>query len=208
MNSPADRSPSELPTLAPHNGPPVARSAAGLLALLRQDQRLRWKRGERPRVEDYLERHPELRADADAVLDLAYAEFVLREEAGEAPAADEYCRRFPAQAPALGRQLDLHHALAAPASQSSLPAEQGSEASTLAPPAAAACETGILPPMPARYAAASETQPPSNGTWPPVDSTPRKWATVPGYEILGELGQGGWASSTRHARCSWIARWL
>jgi hypothetical protein len=58
---------------------PAGVSVGGLLALLRQDQRLRWRRGERPRVEDYLARYPALR-DADAVLDLAYAEFVLREE--------------------------------------------------------------------------------------------------------------------------------
>src|SRR5205823_23758 len=97
-----DHPPSNVPTL------PIADiSVAGLLALLRQDQRLRWRRGERPRVEDYLDRYPALWADGDAVLDLAYAEFVLREELGETPDAEGYLARFAEHDEALRRQLSL-----------------------------------------------------------------------------------------------------
>src|SRR5262245_19616421 len=107
MTAPQDFPNSQAPTL-----PPADVSAAGLAALLRQDQRRRWLRGERVPVEDYLERYPALRADADAVLELAYAEFALREELGEAPAAGEYLAPFPGQADTLRRQFELHRALA------------------------------------------------------------------------------------------------
>ena len=36
-------------------------SPAGLAVLLHQDQRRRWRAGNRPRVEDYLQRWPDLR---------------------------------------------------------------------------------------------------------------------------------------------------
>jgi len=49
--------------------------------------------------------------DAEAVLDLVYAEFLLREELGERPDADEYVRRFPQYGDALRRQFRLHAAL-------------------------------------------------------------------------------------------------
>ena len=41
-----------------------------------------WHRGERPTVEDYLARHPTLRADAEAVVDLIYQEYVIRRRVG------------------------------------------------------------------------------------------------------------------------------
>jgi hypothetical protein len=88
----------------------AAPGPAGLLALLRRDQRERWLRGERVPAEWYLEQHPGLAADPEAVLDLAYVEFVLREEVGEAPSEEEYLARFPQHAEALRRQLELHGA--------------------------------------------------------------------------------------------------
>src|SRR4051812_2280555 len=83
------------------------------VSLLRDDQRGRWRRGERPTVESYLERRPELRDDPEGLLDLIYNEVVLREEAGEAPRLEEYLGRFPAFRDELRLQFQVHKALEA-----------------------------------------------------------------------------------------------
>jgi WD40 repeat protein/tRNA A-37 threonylcarbamoyl transferase component Bud32 len=161
--------------------PPGERSAAALAELLRQDQRSCWLLGRRVTVEDYLARHPELAADAAAVLDLICGEFVLRRQMGEQPTTQEYATRFPQYAPLLGHQPELHQALSEPP---------------------ASCPTSrITDPPPDDEAAAAETiiQP------QPSDPVTREWqlagaapagggepaAIVGDYEILGELGHGG-----------------
>ena len=65
---------------------------------LLEDQRKRWRSGERTPVEAYLERRPKLGENENLVLDLIYNEVLLREELQEAPHADEYVRRFPQHA--------------------------------------------------------------------------------------------------------------
>src|SRR5512138_2240081 len=69
--------------------------AGPLLPLLLEDQRRRWRLGERALVETYLAQHPALRDDTDRLLDLIYNEVLLRERAGEAPQLAEYLGRFP-----------------------------------------------------------------------------------------------------------------
>src|SRR6516225_348479 len=68
---------------------------AQLLAVLRVDQRERWQGGERILVETYFERHPSLRDDEQAALDLIFGEVLLREELSQTPALAEYLERFP-----------------------------------------------------------------------------------------------------------------
>jgi WD40 repeat protein/serine/threonine protein kinase len=68
----------------------------------------RWAEGEHIPVECYLLRHPELSADADAVLELVLLEVALREESGQRPSLAELTRRFPHLAELLRRQLTLH----------------------------------------------------------------------------------------------------
>src|SRR5665213_461799 len=85
-----------------------------LLAVLLVDQRERWLIGECIPVEAYLRRYPALEADAEAVVELAYAEWLLREEAGERPTVAEYCWRFPSLAARLRQQIELGRALDAP----------------------------------------------------------------------------------------------
>jgi hypothetical protein len=87
-------------------------SLARLLAVLQVDQHQRWQAGERVPAEAYLERHPALRADREAAVELAFGEYVLREDLGEAPGLEEYQRRFPEHAARLKLQVDLHQALA------------------------------------------------------------------------------------------------
>jgi hypothetical protein len=62
-------------------------------------------------AEEYLGRHPEVGADAEAAVDLIFNEFLLREQQGEGPSAEEYLRRFPEHAEALGAQIDFHRAM-------------------------------------------------------------------------------------------------
>lgn len=68
-----------------------------LLQLVQEDQRIRWGRGERPLVEDYLQEYSALRdaADGDATLALIVNEIDLRRGRGEVPRCEEYVRRFP-----------------------------------------------------------------------------------------------------------------
>jgi predicted Ser/Thr protein kinase len=84
-----------------------------LAAVLRVDQRQRWQTGERVLAETYLQRYPNLRANAEAAVDLVYGEFLLRERHGEQPATDEYQTRFPEYTDLLRAQIELHQALAA-----------------------------------------------------------------------------------------------
>jgi serine/threonine protein kinase/WD40 repeat protein len=93
--------------------PTVADFAAAQLALLLEDQRRRWLEGERVLAETYLEQHPDLRGDEDAVVDLLYHEILLRREAGEQPELHEYEERFPDLAGLLRLQLEVDRALSA-----------------------------------------------------------------------------------------------
>jgi predicted Ser/Thr protein kinase len=85
-----------------------------LAAVLLVDQRQRWHTGDRVPAESYLQRHPTLRLDIEAAVDLVYGEFLLRERHGERPRADEYRQRFPEFADLLEAQIALHQALATP----------------------------------------------------------------------------------------------
>jgi serine/threonine protein kinase/WD40 repeat protein len=82
-----------------------------ILELLLAEQRSRWRRGERPSVEDYLQQHPELTADDDGPLNLIYQELILREQAGGTPSLEEYLSRFPQYGAALRVQLEVERAL-------------------------------------------------------------------------------------------------
>jgi hypothetical protein len=115
------------------------------------EQRARWRGGERVPVEDYLERHPGLRDDPDGVLELLYGEILLREERGESPGLEEYQRRFPHLAAQLRDQFEVHQAL---------------ESRRLFADAA------TLPPRPS-------------------SAGPAEQPSIPGYEVLAELGRGG-----------------
>ncbi|MBY0521885.1 MAG: protein kinase [Gemmataceae bacterium] len=166
-----------------------------LLAMLRVDQRKRWQRGERILAEAYFTRLPHLAADEEAVLDMIYSEVVLRDELGDAPGVDEFVGRFPQYASALRRQFALNEALGSGSlfdidSQATEPSPSGQSA---------AGATSLLPGS--RTAAEDSSQGttsirPMNKTLPdlpdPVkESRPAGPPSVPGYEVLGELGRGG-----------------
>jgi tetratricopeptide (TPR) repeat protein/tRNA A-37 threonylcarbamoyl transferase component Bud32 len=85
---------------------PATTTGAPFWQSLLSDQRTRWGRGERIRVEDYLSRHEGLHADAEAVLNLIANEVLLRQQLGESPEVGDYLQRFPQWAEQLLAQLD------------------------------------------------------------------------------------------------------
>src|SRR5437868_2312692 len=85
--------------------------AEQLASLVRNDQELRYQRGERIAVEAYLQRHPELQSDEEAILTLIYNEVFLREQLGEQPGLEEYVGRFPHLAEQLRVQFEIHQAI-------------------------------------------------------------------------------------------------
>src|SRR5262249_61986737 len=68
--------------------PPLDSSELDALAeRLADEMRQRWRRGDRPLTEEFLDRHPDLRDKPGAAAELIYEEVCLREEFGEAAAS-------------------------------------------------------------------------------------------------------------------------
>jgi tetratricopeptide (TPR) repeat protein len=162
------------------------------LALIRADQRKEWQAGRRVLAEAYLARFCDLAGDTDAVVDLVSGEFQIRAELGDRPTVDEYARRFPAHANVLRRRLaglDLR-----------LPASQVDTLRAPPPPTATAATsptaaTLTQAPKPVDgpscgTADTAEARTVEKPTRPPLRTGPMA-PTVPGYDLLGELGRGG-----------------
>jgi hypothetical protein len=147
--------------------PTAAGPARAPISALLDDQRQRWRCGAPATVEMYQELYPALRNDPEGVLDLIYNEVLLREQAGDSPRLADYLHRFPQWASLLEDQFEVHQALA-----SDLPAPAVSDQPTLCPAAPLATALGDEAPL-----AGSERAVPL--------------PSVPGYEILKELGRGG-----------------
>jgi len=122
------------------------------IAVLRADQRQRWRAGERVPAEGYFARFPDVADESDLALDLIYGEFLLREELGEAVDVEGFVARFPRHEETLRLQVALYVALGPDLA----PARPAHDEASGAPGSA-------RPPYP----------------------------SVPGYEVLGELGSGG-----------------
>jgi serine/threonine protein kinase/WD40 repeat protein/tetratricopeptide (TPR) repeat protein len=132
-----------------------------LLVVLRVDQRRRWQQGAPVRAEAYLEKYAFLRDDSERVVDLIYSEYLLREAAGEAPVVEEYVLRFPEYANDLRTQIGLHGAMASWAITDPSPSSSENSSSQ----ATAAANRDISP--------------------------DRRGPSIPGFEILDFIGQGG-----------------
>jgi eukaryotic-like serine/threonine-protein kinase len=81
------------------------------LANIMEEQRQRWRRGERVTVESLLLLRPDLGSNREALLDLVYHEILLREQNGQAPELKEYQRRFPELSDDLALQFEVDQAL-------------------------------------------------------------------------------------------------
>lgn len=77
-----------------------------MIEALQADQRQQWEKGTRPSIQDYLAKYPILRADIDSLSRLICNEILLRQQFGESPRLDDYIAQFP-QCSAL-----IHHQIA------------------------------------------------------------------------------------------------
>ncbi|MBI4602296.1 MAG: protein kinase [Planctomycetes bacterium] len=86
----------DIGRFVPAPGEPLRSSV--LLELVKVDQELRWRSGERRRLESYLEEWPELKGSDEAVRDLLEAECLTRAAFDSPPAREELESRFGAAA--------------------------------------------------------------------------------------------------------------
>jgi WD40 repeat protein/serine/threonine protein kinase len=120
--------------------------ATEVVAVLLVDQRERWQVGERVPAESYLRRFPSLEADSEAVVELAYGEFLLREERSERPTIEEYLWRFLNHQTRLRLQVELHLALRGNSAAS--PEVQSVTAAERTTPEQAPAEQSVVPIVP------------------------------------------------------------
>ena len=164
-----------------------------------EDHRECWRRGERMRVEAYLERFRPNTLEPTDLLDLIYNEVVLREEDGESPQLEEYLDRFPVHGEALRAQFELHQFLRTSDSftitlssqtagllnsQSRQPSEEL---------AILQRHSEIDAELKARSAsgAGQVSDSSSAGLEGATRSSDPSWPRVEGFDILGVLGSGG-----------------
>jgi serine/threonine protein kinase/Flp pilus assembly protein TadD len=86
---------------------------ATLVDRLADELARRWRAGERPSVEDYLNRHPELYEQPEAAIELIYEELCLRQEHGQEGRATDLLDRFPQWREQLRALVECHHFLEA-----------------------------------------------------------------------------------------------
>src|SRR5436190_898787 len=70
-------------------------TTAALVSELAAEMTRRWRQGERPIAEEFLDRHPDLWHHPEAAADLIYEELCLRQEFGPALPLEEVLGRFP-----------------------------------------------------------------------------------------------------------------
>jgi tRNA A-37 threonylcarbamoyl transferase component Bud32 len=148
-----------------------------LVELAHEDLDYRLKAGEPARVESYLQRYPELAADPAAVVALIAAEYELRRRRDGEVTFAEYQQRFPQHVHELLKRLQtVSYAGAAPSSAepNGVSGPQRLSGATQDDPAQTGAEGGPGTPQPVRPTGQAANLP-----------------SVPGYEILAELGRGG-----------------
>jgi serine/threonine protein kinase/Flp pilus assembly protein TadD len=84
---------------------------ASLSECLAAEMARRWRQGQSPPAEEFLDRHRELWDNPEEAADLVYEEVCLRQERGEAGAAAEVLRRFPQWREQLELLLRFHQLL-------------------------------------------------------------------------------------------------
>lgn len=143
---------------------------AVLVHLVHIDLERRLKAGEPVRVEQYLSRYPELADDSGKVIELVAAEFDLRRVHEPDLAVAEFLERFPVHASRLQEVFAQQSA--------TLPSRKELEGG--------AGDGETLPPLGTPVPGMLPT-----GDGPEVIPVAPKYPSIPDYEILGELGQGG-----------------
>ncbi len=98
--------PPDIDSFLPSSGRP--HRLALLEKLVAADLAERLRAGETARLEDYLQRFPELGAADNLACELIVAEYHARRNQGESVGLDEYAQRFPAQIARLRSELSSH----------------------------------------------------------------------------------------------------
>src|SRR5579871_5425893 len=186
-----------------------------LLTALRIIQSESHRRGEKVLAETYRESYPALKQDPQAFLQILANEIALRVASGDLPSLEEYLKRFPEHEAWLRQQFALPQengsSLNADPVSGSAASPDGSlltrvnpikvpprrdESPTPKQPSPKAPLGGTVPNLPRGVANDGPATPkegspsPGKGTRP--DAKDRgTLASIPGYEILGELGRGG-----------------
>lgn len=138
------------------------------------DLRRRAAAGEAVRAEEYLERFPSLRDEAECAVDVIYGEFAVRVEAGEDLGSEGGIQRFPEYRKLLERQFRIHAALNSTAIE---PSE--SEENVLDPTIDPSTDAGVASTMDL-----GAQEQPSKATLSAAPTPDR-------FEVLEELGRGG-----------------
>jgi serine/threonine protein kinase len=78
-----------------------------ILHQIRAEQQASWGSGTRTPIEVYLQRHPEVCANRELLIDLVYSEIALCRQRGETVDPNDYVRRFPDLADDLRREFEF-----------------------------------------------------------------------------------------------------
>src|SRR5262245_25708899 len=103
---------SDSPQSTPAGPSLLSEEASALPDRLASEMAVRWRRGERPRAEEFLDHHPELWQQPESAAVLIYEEFCLRHEYGEAVDPEEVLQRFPNWRSQIEVLLQCHELLA------------------------------------------------------------------------------------------------
>jgi serine/threonine protein kinase len=160
--------------------------------LIKTDLEMRWRRGQRPLLESYLERHPELGNAENLPAALIVEEFRVRQRLGDRPDLSAYQRRFPRQFPDVERIIAAQPPVVPLSAQDS--DSPGVTVTTAGAQPAANTQPAHAPsPAPNTHPAAAPS--PTAGAVPSTGITSGRLApTVSGtYQLLGRIGSGGFA---------------
>ncbi len=94
----------ERPALEKYLPPQDMERTPILVELIRVDLECRIKAGEKARVEEYLDRFPELSQNRDSIIALISHEYGFRKHQQPTPTVEEYLSRFPEYREELTRQ--------------------------------------------------------------------------------------------------------
>jgi len=150
-----------------------------LLMEIRADQRQQWESGNRVPAEAYLDRHPAVRSDDEASIDVIVSEILLRKELGEEPDCQEYLERFPRFGDQLRREFNMEERLPS-------------------------CARRVEDPPPVEPSHCRQRKP-MHGTRPVGGFEPGGVPELPGYDILGRLEAVAADSASVYQRGSSVA---
>lgn len=166
--------PDRRSNVGPHDS---GSSADRLVDLICSDLEKRLRQDRSARADLFLDRHPSL--SDDQRVDVIYAEFLIRERLGESCSLEEYQQRFPQFAELLRDQVALHRALQTP----EITADDDTSRNGGSHTADLHVSTGR---------AGAENEASATASIPAANTSRREGVpSLPGYEILRELGRGG-----------------